>query len=109
MISVESEPILQSRSKRNEPSIAWRAPNHPQACAITQTAYDDLARKLEADSLDVFLRNLQNIDTPEKASLYAEELRIAADLIGWRKNWHPHGKGPKRGSVVEGLGIGIHN
>lgn len=92
----------------NEPSVAWRAPNHPQACAITQTAYDDLAAKMKMDSLDIFLRNLENIDSPEMASLYAEEMRMAADLIQWRKNWHLHGQGPRRGSVVEGLGIGIH-
>ncbi len=92
----------------NEPSVAWRAPNHPQACAITQTAYDDLAAKMQADSLDIFLRNLENIDSPEKAEVYAEELRIAADLIAWREHWHPHGKGKRQGSVVEGLGIGIH-
>ena len=92
----------------NEPSVAWRAPNHPQACALTQTAYDDLAAAMQADSLDIFLRNLENIDTPDKASLYAEQLRIAADLIGWRKLWHPHGQGKRRGSVVEGLGLGIH-
>lgn len=92
----------------NEPSVAWRAPNHPQACSLTQTAYDDLAAAMGADSLDIFLRNLENIDTPDKASLYAEEMRIAADLIGWRNHWHPHGKGAKRGSIVDGLGIGIH-
>ncbi len=92
----------------NEPSVAWRAPNHPQACAITQTAYDDLAAMMQVDSLDIFLRNLQHIDSPEKANIYAEQLRIGADLIDWRKHWHPHGKGAKRGSVVEGLGIGIH-
>lgn len=92
----------------NEPSVAWRAPNHPQACAITQTAYDDVAAKMQADSLDIFLRNLQNIDSPEKAAVYAEQLRIAADLIDWRKHWHPHGNGKRSGSVVEGLGIGIH-
>lgn len=92
----------------NEPSVAWRAPNHPQACALTQTAYDDLAAQMQADSLDIFLRNLKNIDTPEKASVYAEQLRICADLIDWRRYWHPHGKGSPRGSVVEGLGIGLH-
>ncbi|MEO2016890.1 MAG: xanthine dehydrogenase family protein molybdopterin-binding subunit [Fuerstiella sp.] len=92
----------------NEPSVAWRAPNHPQACAITQTAYDDLAAQMQADSLDIFLRNLENIDSPEKSHVYAEQLRIAADLIGWRQNWHLHGKGKRQGSVVEGLGIGIH-
>lgn len=92
----------------NEPSVAWRAPNHPQACALTQTAYDDLAGKMQADSLDIFLRNLENIDTPEKAHVYAEQMRIAADLIDWRRHWHPHGKGKKHGSVVEGLGLAIH-
>lgn len=92
----------------NEQSVAWRAPNHPQACALSQTAYDDLAAKMQADSLDIFLRNLGNIDVAEKAPLYAEQLRIAADLIQWRKYWHPHGQGAKKGSVVEGLGIGIH-
>ncbi|MEO2034618.1 MAG: xanthine dehydrogenase family protein molybdopterin-binding subunit, partial [Planctomycetaceae bacterium] len=92
----------------NEPSAAWRAPNHPQACAITQTAYDDLAAKMGADSLDIFLRNLENIDSPEKSLVYAEQLRIAADLIQWRRHWHLHGQGKKHGSVVEGLGIGIH-
>ena len=93
---------------QNEPSVAWRAPNHPQACAITQTAYDDLAAMMKADSLDIFLRNLENIDTPAKAPVYAEQLRIAADLISWREHWHVHGQGKKKGSVVEGLGIGIH-
>lgn len=91
----------------NEPSVAWRAPNHPQACAITQTAYDDLAAVMGISSLDVFLRNLQNISV-DKQELYAEELKIAADRIGWEANWHPHGKGPKQGAVVEGLGIGLH-
>ena len=92
----------------NEPSVAWRAPNHPQACAITQTAYDDLAAKMQANSFDIFMRNLENIDTPEKASVYAEEMRIAADLMDWQNKWHPHGKGRKKGSIVEGLGLGIH-
>jgi len=92
----------------NEPSVAWRAPNHPQACAITQTAYDDLAAAMGADSFDIFLRNLANIDSPEKAHVYAEQLRMAADSIDWREHWHPHGKGEKRGSVVDGLGLAIH-
>ncbi len=91
----------------NEPSVAWRAPNHPQACAITQTAYDDLAAVMGVSSLEVFLRNLKNISV-DKQELYKEELKIAADRIGWEANWHPHGKGPKTGAVVEGLGIGIH-
>ena len=68
------------------------------------------AAKMGADSLDIFLRNLDNIGQPaEKAALYAEQLRIAADLIDWRANWHPARQGlSRKGSVVEGLGIGIH-
>ena len=92
----------------NQPSVAWRAPNHPQACAITQPAYDDLAARMGISSLDVYLRNLRNIAARQTAEVYAEELKLAAKLIDWDGKWHPHGRGPKRGSVVEGLGIGIH-
>ncbi|MFM9069141.1 MAG: molybdopterin cofactor-binding domain-containing protein, partial [Planctomycetota bacterium] len=28
--------------------------------------------------------------------------------MDWKAKWHPHGKGPVRGSVVEGLGMAIH-
>ena len=87
---------------------AWRAPNHPQACAMSQTAYDDLARVMGADSLEIFKKNLVNIDSRQKAEVYAAELEIASKLIDWKAKWHPHGKGPKQGSIVEGLGIGIH-
>jgi xanthine dehydrogenase YagR molybdenum-binding subunit len=90
------------------PARAWRAPNHPQACAMSQTAYDDLAAKMGADSYDIFMLNLQNIAAQQKAEVYAEELKIAARLIDWKAKWHPHGKGPAKGSVVEGLGIGLH-
>jgi xanthine dehydrogenase YagR molybdenum-binding subunit len=92
----------------NEPSVAWRAPNHPQACAITQTAFDDLAAKMGVSSLEIFQKNLQNISSNQTAEVYADELRIAAELIDWKAKWHPHGKAPKNGSIVEGLGIGLH-
>lgn len=91
-----------------DPQRAWRAPNHPQGCAMTQTVYDDLAAKMGADSLDIFLRNLKNIASRQTAEVYAEELKIGAELIDWKAKWHPHGKGAGNGSVVEGLGIGIH-
>ncbi len=45
-------------STNTGPSRAWRAPNHPQLCAMTCTVIDDLAAKLEMDSYDVFLKNL---------------------------------------------------
>ncbi len=90
------------------PARAWRAPDHPQACAISQTAYDDLAAKMGVDSYDIFLKNLANIDSNQKAEVYAAEMAIAARLMDWKAKWHPHGKGKAQGSVVEGLGMAIH-
>jgi xanthine dehydrogenase YagR molybdenum-binding subunit len=86
---------------------AWRAPNHPQACAITQTAVDDVAAAMGKDSYDVFMTNLANA-TNGKADVYAEEMKIGAKAIDWKANWHPHGKGKAKGSVVEGLGMALH-
>ena len=88
---------------------AWRAPNHPQACALTEQAYDDLAAKMGADSFDIFMRNLKHIANKELlADVYAAEMKIGAELMDWKAKWHPHGKGPKQGSIVEGLGMAIH-
>lgn len=89
------------------PVRAWRAPNHPQACAMTQTAYDDIAAKLGIDSYDVFLRNLPSVSN-QKADVYKAEMEIAAKLMGWKEKWHPHGKGGADGSIVTGLGMAIH-
>jgi len=86
---------------------AWRAPNHPQACAMSQTVIDDIALKLGLNSLDVFKRNLVHVANG-KAEIYADQMDVAAKLIGWHDKWHLHGKGPKKGSIVEGLGMAIH-
>ncbi len=90
------------------PVRAWRAPNHPQGCAMTQTSIDDVAAKLGLDSYDVFERNLVNVEDEDRRKVYAEEMKIAAKLMDWKAKWHPHGKGDKRGSVVDGLGMAIH-
>ncbi len=96
----------------NGASRAWRAPNHPQACAITQVALDDLAMKMGANSLDIFMKNLGTDDKPlvagAKPSVYKAEMQRAAELIGWKDKWHSHGKGQAKGSVVDGLGMAIH-
>lgn len=94
------------------PVRAWRAPNHPQACALSQTAMDDLAAKLGMDSYDFFLKNLDTIQFPPNlprplAPVYAEEMAIAAKEIDWKAKWHPHGKGPG-GAVKRGLGMAMH-
>jgi xanthine dehydrogenase YagR molybdenum-binding subunit len=89
------------------PNRAWRAPNHPQLCAITDTAIDDLAAKLGKDSYDVFMKNLEQA-TNEKAAVYAQEMKIGAKLIDWKDKWHPHGKGAGNGAVKRGLGMALH-
>lgn len=94
-------------STNTGPTRAWRAPNHPQACAISQTAYDDVAAKLGIDSYDVFLRNLPSVSN-KKADVYAAEMEIAAKLMDWKAKWHPHGKGAAEGSIVTGLGMALH-
>jgi xanthine dehydrogenase YagR molybdenum-binding subunit len=86
------------------PARAWRAPNHPQMCFLTMAALDDLAAKIGMDPLDFFLKNLH---LTERADVYKEELLKAAEMIGWKKNWHPRGdKTP--GPVKRGLGLSIH-
>lgn len=88
------------------PNRAWRAPPHPQLCALTMTALDDVAAKLGLDSLNVYMNNLE-FCTNGKAGVYAEELQIAAKEMGWKEKWHPHGKGDK-GPIKRGLGLALH-
>jgi len=87
------------------PNRAWRAPPHPQLCALTDTAIDDVAAKLGKDSYDVFMKNLDKTPRPD---VYAGEMKIAAKLMDWKKNWHPHGKGGGKGAVKRGLGMALH-
>ncbi|MFP6703852.1 MAG: xanthine dehydrogenase family protein molybdopterin-binding subunit [Planctomycetaceae bacterium] len=86
------------------PNAAWRAPPHPQACAITDTAIDDLAGVMGMDSYDIFMKNL---DKTKKADIYAAEMKIGAKLIDWKAKWHAHGKGGQ-GAVKRGLGMALH-
>jgi xanthine dehydrogenase YagR molybdenum-binding subunit len=68
-------------------------------------AFEDLAAKLGRDPLDLLLQNITL--TGVRADIYREELQVAADLIGWKKSWHPRGdKTP--GPVRRGLGLSIH-
>jgi len=87
------------------PARAWRAPNHPQAAAITMCAIDDLAAKLDMDPLDLWLRNL-DISGPRRDT-YREELAIAADLMGWKDQWRGRGQSVS-GNIAHGLGLSIH-
>jgi xanthine dehydrogenase YagR molybdenum-binding subunit len=111
-------------STNTGPSRAWRAPGHPQAAALTMTALEDLAAKLNMDPLDLFLRNLgitlmgrsetggqynpaEHALRQTRADVYEAELRKAAELMDWKKKWHPRGQGGS-GPIKHGLGLSIH-
>ncbi|MGZ4788641.1 MAG: xanthine dehydrogenase family protein molybdopterin-binding subunit [Terriglobales bacterium] len=87
------------------PARAWRAPNHPQAAALTMCPIEDLAAKLGMDPYDLFLKNIDY--TGPRARIYREELAKADELMGWKKNWHPRGDNTP-GPVKRGLGLSIH-
>src|SRR5438270_2053106 len=93
------------------PARAWRAPNHPQGCLITMSAIEDCAAKIGMDPLQLMLKNIAltappSEDTYHRADTYRDELMIAADLIDWKKKWHPRGQ--DSGVTKSGLGLAIH-
>jgi len=91
------------------PNRAWRAPNHPQLCVITDAAMTDMAAKIGMDPVDFYKNNLDQLDriAKERADVYRAELDRAAELMEWKKHFHPHGKGGD-GPVKRGLGVAIH-
>jgi xanthine dehydrogenase YagR molybdenum-binding subunit len=116
-----------SVSTNTGPARAWRAPTHPQAALLTWAALEDLAAKLNMDPLEFFFKNTdlvggparvarQERNAPEEATgmrtlelpeVYRQELRKAAELIDWEKNWHPRGHQTPI-PIKRGLGISLH-
>jgi xanthine dehydrogenase YagR molybdenum-binding subunit len=94
-----------SVSTNTGPARAWRAPTHPQAALLTWAALDDLAAKLNMDPLEFFSKNADLAG--ERADVYRQELRKAAELIDWKKNWRPRGH-QTPSSIKRGLGISLH-
>ena len=84
---------------------AMRAPRHPQSCALTEAAMDDLADKLGMDPLEFRLKNLNPGDfhTP----IYEAEAKMGAELIGWHEKRKPRGQ-TGTGSIRRGLGMALH-
>jgi xanthine dehydrogenase YagR molybdenum-binding subunit len=68
-------------------------------------ALEDLAAALKMDPLDLFLKNIEM--TAPRANLYKEELLKAAEMIQWKKKWHPRGD-TTPGHIKRGLGLSIH-
>lgn len=83
---------------------AWRAPNHPQASFLTCSAFEDLAAKLKMDPLDVFMKNA---DYTARAAVYRAQFEKAAELMDWKKRWHPRGESGS-GTVKQGLGLAVN-
>ena len=87
------------------PARAWRAPDHPQAAALTMCALEDLAAKLNMDPIEFFSKNADL--SAGRGKIYREELQKAAELADWQKNWHPRGD-KTSGHIKRGMGISIH-
>jgi len=84
-------------------SRAFRAPNHPQASYLTCCALDDLAHRLGMDPMELMAKNAGYTARP---AVYRAQLSTAAELIDWKKRWHPRGD-PSPGHIKRGLGIGV--
>jgi len=70
---------------------------------VTCSALEDLAAKLNLDPLDMFLKN---VDLTARADLYKFQFQKGAELIEWKKNWHPRGDSGK-GPIKRGLGLAL--
>ncbi|HEY9231509.1 MAG TPA: molybdopterin cofactor-binding domain-containing protein, partial [Blastocatellia bacterium] len=66
---------------------------------------EDAAAAVKMDPVDFFLKNMDLVGA--RAAVYREELGIAADLIGWKKNWHERGD-KTAGPIKRGMGLSIH-
>lgn len=84
-------------------SRAWRAPNHPQASLLTGAAMDDLAAKLGMDPIEFFSKNA---DYTARPATYRRQFAKAAEMIDWKRNWHPRGD-KSTGHLKHGLGVGF--
>src|SRR5437899_8771252 len=82
---------------------AWRAPNHQQACYLSHSALDDLAAKLKMDPVDLLAKNA---DFTARADVYRMQLKKGAELMDWKRKWHPRGEGGS-GHIKTGMGVAI--
>jgi xanthine dehydrogenase YagR molybdenum-binding subunit len=104
--SVPNTKVRQSVVRTNFGSQrAMRAPRHPQSCTLTEAAMDDLADKLGMDPIELRIKNLSPTDfhTP----IYEAELKMGAELIGWKEKRKPRGQ-TGTGSVRTGMGVALH-
>lgn len=84
------------------PARAWRAPNHPQAAALTFAAMEDFAEKAGVDPLEMYIKNA---GFTTRAETYTRQLKKAAELLEWAKKYEP--RSAKKGTLRRGVGIGL--
>jgi xanthine dehydrogenase YagR molybdenum-binding subunit len=95
-----------SISTNTGPARAWRAPDHPQAAALTMCALEDLAAKLNMDPIEFFSKNA-DLAAGGRGNVYRQELQKAAELSDWQKNWHLRGD-KTAGHIKRGMGLSMH-
>ena len=93
-----SQKVTQETVRTNiGPSNSMRAPGHPQASFLMESAVDELAYKLGLDPLELRMKN-------DPSALRQAEYKIGAERIGWKQHWNPTpGKG--QGAKVRGVGV----
>jgi len=104
--NIPNTQVTQSTVRTNfGSSRAMRAPRHPQSCTLTEAAMDDLADKLGIDPVEFRLKNLSPTDfhTP----IYEAEVKMGAELIGWRDKRKPRGQNGA-GPIKHGFGVALH-
>jgi xanthine dehydrogenase YagR molybdenum-binding subunit len=86
---------------------ALRAPGHPQSAIVMEQVMDDLADKLGVDPLEFRIKNIMKTGIfPTLQPIYEREIKLGAERIEWKKNWHPRGeKSP--GPLKRGLGCAL--
>lgn len=80
---------------------AMRAPGHPQASFVMESALDELAYAAGISPFDIRMTNAPD-------DVWKRQLRVVAKEIGW--NEHPHTSGPGREGAdgwAEGIGFGL--
>jgi xanthine dehydrogenase YagR molybdenum-binding subunit len=74
---------------------------------VTEQVMDDLADKLGLDPLEFRIKNIpdQGLFKTLKP-IYETEIKLGAEKIGWKKNWHPRGD-KTAGPIKRGLGCAL--
>lgn len=82
-------------------SRAFRAPGCPQASFAMESIMDDLAAALDIDPIDL---RKANVGQPD---IYARQLAIGAESIGWAAGRNPRPGAGQTGMVKRGMGVGL--